>query len=88
MTINFNKKSNIVYLSIVAFGLLISCGTFIYYGFHLGIKPCQGLASDVSNCGDADIGGIGFMMIGVPIMLLGIISLAVNFVLGHIKSKR
>jgi hypothetical protein len=82
------QKSNIIYLCIIAIGLFVSGLTFVYYGFNLGIKPCEGLASDAANCGDADLGGVGFLLIGVPITLLGIISLVINLVLGYVKSKR
>lgn len=81
------QKSNIVYLCIIGIGLCFIGAGFGYYAFHLGIKPCESLPSDAANCGDADFGGVGFIIIGVPIALLGIISLVINVVWGHLKNK-
>ncbi len=74
-------------LANIALGVLILCGIFVYYGFHLGVKPCKGLPSDASNCGDGDFGGLYFLIIGVPITLFGMISLAVSIVSNHFKKK-
>ncbi|HSX42860.1 MAG TPA: hypothetical protein VLF59_02120 [Candidatus Saccharimonadales bacterium] len=70
------KKPLLVSLIIIALGLCITCGIFVYYGFHLGIKPCKGLPTDAANCGDGDFGGVIFILFGVPIMLFGLMTLA------------
>ena len=88
MTKFLKQKLNIVFLCIIVLGLLITSLTFVYYGFHLGIEPCKGLATDAANCGDADLGGVGFILIGVPIILLGVIGLVIKLVWGYIKRKR
>lgn len=64
-------------LATISTGLVTVGFTFIYYHFHLGIKPCEDLPTDASNCGDADFGGVYFIMVGVPIILIGIIGLLI-----------
>jgi len=81
----FSKKPIAVSLIIIAAGLLITSGVFVYYGFHLGIKPCEGLPSDAANCGDADLGGVVFIFVGIPIALFGIVSLLVALVMTYAK---
>jgi len=66
--------------------LLVTSAVFVYYGFHLGIKPCTGSSSDAANCGDADLGGVIFVVIGVPITLFGIVSLLVALVLPYFRA--
>jgi magnesium-transporting ATPase (P-type) len=81
----FSKKPIAVSLIIIAAGLLIMGATFVYYGFHLGIKPCEGLPSDAANCGDADLGGVVFIVVGAPITLFGIVSLLVSSVMTYAR---
>lgn len=82
---SFSKKSIVASLLIAALGLLIISGMFVYYGFNLGIQPCEGLPSDAANCGDADLGGVVFVFVGLPIALFGIVSLAVAWILDVFK---
>lgn len=70
---------------IIAAGLLIASFIFVYYGLHLGIKPCQGLPSDAANCGDGDFGGAIFLLLGVPVVLFGIVSLLTSLLLRWLK---
>ena len=82
------RKSTKIYLGIILLGLVISSLTFVYYGFNLGIKPCNGFPSDAANCGDADLGGIGFILIGIPIVALGVVGFLVHMVWDFIKASR
>jgi hypothetical protein len=83
MAHSFPKKPVVVSLWIIAAGLLILSGVFVYYGLDLGIKPCQGVPSDAANCGDADMGGVIFVFAGAPIALLGIVSLVISLLAGR-----
>jgi hypothetical protein len=75
-------------LAVTVVGLLVTLFVFPYYGFHMGIKPCEGLPSDAANCGDADLGGVMFVVIGVPIMAAGLVSLLCYGVVRFIKRKK
>lgn len=88
MTRILSDKANRIYLALIVIGVLITSVTFVYYGFHLGIKPCTGLPSDAANCGDADLGGVPFLLIGIPIALLGILSLCLSLIWHRIKRSR
>lgn len=79
------KKPILVSLAIIVLGLFITCGIFVYYGFHLGIKPCKGLPADAASCGDGDFGGVVFILFGVPIMLFGLVSLAAAVLLKWLR---
>lgn len=79
------KKPIFVSLIIIALGFCITCGIFVYYGFHLGIKPCKGLPTDAANCGDGDFGGVIFILFGVPIMLFGLVSLGMAVLLKWLR---
>ena len=83
MVHSFSKKPVVVSLWIIAAGLLITSAVFVYYGLDLGIKPCRGLPSDAANCGDADMGGVVFVFVGVPITLLGVVSLTISLLAGR-----
>lgn len=65
----------------VIFGLLAISLMFAYYHFHWGIKPCQGLPTDASNCGDADMGGVYFLAFGAPSLFLGTMGLITSAVM-------
>lgn len=54
------------------------------YAFHWGIKPCTGMPGDADNCGDADLGGVGFIMLGMPITMLGLIGLVIRWIVRRI----
>ena len=88
MTSILHKKSNMAYITIILIGLQIIALSFIYYGLHLGIKPCKGLSTDASNCGDADMGGVVFVLIGAPFILFGILCLTINLFIGYLKRRR
>lgn len=77
-----------VFLLVMLAGLLISSFVFVYYHFHLGIKPCQGLPADADNCGDADLGGIIFPLIGLPIAFLGLIGFVISVVMIFVRRRR
>jgi hypothetical protein len=83
-----NLKPYIPYLLITTVGLLIMAIVVPYYAFHWGVKPCTGTPIDAANCGDADLGGVGFILIGLPITLLGIAGLCVRWVLIRIRNKK
>jgi membrane protease YdiL (CAAX protease family) len=71
-------------LILIVIGLLISSLLFAYYHFHWGIKPCEGLPTDAANCGDADLGGVVFVLIGVPLALLGLVGLIASTIAGFV----
>lgn len=79
------KKPVLVSLIIIALGFCITGGIFVYYGFHLGIKPCKGLPTDAANCGDGDFGGVIFILFGAPIILFGLMSLAATTLLKWLR---
>lgn len=66
-------------------GLLVLGCMFVYYHFHLGIKPCEGLPTDASNCGDADLGGVYFIFVGFPLIFLGIVGLLADYIRRYLK---
>lgn len=70
--------SKIVKLSLIciAVGVIVLAGVFPYYYFEWGIKSCQGLPTDAANCGDADFGGVLFVLYSLPFFVLGVIGLA------------
>jgi len=68
----FKKKPILASLIVIAVGILITSFMFVYYHYHLGIKPCKNLPSDAANCGDGDFGGVFFFLIGVPVTVFGI----------------
>lgn len=61
-------------------GLVITGLIFPYYAFHWGIKPCDEPGAG-ANCGDADFGGLVFIVIGVPLVAVGLICLLLSAVL-------
>ncbi|MEK7594361.1 MAG: hypothetical protein AAB436_01840 [Patescibacteria group bacterium] len=80
---HFRAKQNKVLLGITILGLIIISFAFLYYAvpnFH--IKPCSTDSAqqkfDAANCGDADIGGVGFVLLGVPIFLFGLVALCIS----------
>jgi hypothetical protein len=75
-------------LLLILAGLMISSFVFVYYHFHLGIKPCQGLPTDAANCGDADFGGIIYPLIGVPVAFVGLVGLVVSVVMGLVRRNK
>jgi hypothetical protein len=68
------RRSTFILLAVL--GILILLSIFPYYWLHLGVKACQGLPTDASNCGDADFGGLGLLVLGLPIFIVGITGLA------------
>jgi hypothetical protein len=70
--------TRIVTLSIISIivGIIIFAGVFPYYYFEWGIQSCQGLPTDAANCGDADMGGVLFVLYSLPFFALGILGLA------------
>jgi hypothetical protein len=81
-------KPYLPYLIITLVGLLIMSVVLPYYAFHWGVKPCTGMTTDAANCGDADVGGVGFILIGLPITLLGLIGLCVRWVIRRLRHKK
>ena len=73
---HIKTKSVKITFAIMLLGIAIMAFVIPYYAFHWGLKPCQGLPTDANNCGDADIGGVVFIVVGFPIALLGLISTA------------
>jgi NADH:ubiquinone oxidoreductase subunit 6 (subunit J) len=59
----------------IVIGVIIFAGIFPYYYFEWGIKSCQGIATDAANCGDADMGGVLFMLYSLPFFALGALGL-------------
>ena len=82
------KRLTQLFLLVTLVGLLISSFIFVYYHFHLGIKPCQGLPTDADNCGDADLGGIIYPLVGVPIACVGLVGFIVSLVVGLVRRHR
>lgn len=74
-------------LAVIGTGLLTISFIFIYYYFHLGVKPCKGLPTDASNCGDADFGGVYFILAGIPLILIGIVGLSIACVRYYYRRK-
>jgi hypothetical protein len=68
-------KRNKISLGLITVGLLLVATMFAYYHFQWGVKPCKGLTTDPANCGDADFGGIYFLLGGLPFVLAGIVGL-------------
>lgn len=64
-------------LAALVIGIVILSLIFPYYHFHWGIKPCTGLPSDASNCGDGDFGGVNFVLAGLPFVAAGVLGLLV-----------
>lgn len=79
----YKKKPVLASLILIAVGVLVTSGIFVYYGFHLGIKPCKGLPSDTENCGNGDFGGLYFILIGVPIIIFGVVRLLDSFIVSR-----
>lgn len=73
-------------LGFIGAGLLTLSLIFAYYHFHWGVEPCKGLPSDPSNCGDADFGGVYFVLVGVPLILAGLLGL-VYAAVRHVMKK-
>ena len=80
-----HKKPLLFSLVVFGAGLLIASFVFVYYGFHLGIKPCKGLPTDAANCGDADMGGVIFVVVGIPIALFGFVSTLLTLLMARLK---
>lgn len=76
----FSRRSFKVGLILVALSVLLLGLMVVYYVFHLGVKPCEGLPTDAQNCGDADFGGLFFIMAAVPAFLIGVIALVLSSV--------
>lgn len=64
-------KLSKISLAAIGIGISILGLMLVYYYLHLGVKPCKGLPTDASNCGDADFGGVYFLLIGAPLILSG-----------------
>lgn len=80
-------KPYLPYIVITVIGLLIMSIVLPYHYFDWGIKPCMGTPADVDNCGDADFGGVGFIMLGLPIAILGIIGIIARWVINRFWHK-
>jgi hypothetical protein len=59
-----------------------------YYAFHWGVKPCTGTPADLDNCADADLGGLFFIMLGLPIAMLGVAGIIVRWVVNRFWHKK
>ena len=81
-------KPYILYLVIIAIGLLIMAVAVPYYAFDWGVKPCTGALTDAANCGDADLGGMAFIMLGLPLAVLGILGAFVRWTVGLARRKK
>jgi hypothetical protein len=81
------KKRVILPLGIVVTGMVIMSFTFVYYRFHLGVKPCTGSTLDAANCGDGDFGGLYFLITGAFVIFIGTIWLLVGSVKHYLKHR-
>lgn len=81
-------KPYLPYAIVLVVGLLVMGGAWMYYGFGWGTEPCTGAPTDAANCGDADMGGIGLFIIGLPIAFVGVAGLAVRALYGIFRSKK
>lgn len=66
------KRPLYIFLAITIVGALVTLSVFPYYWLELGVKSCKGPPTDLNNCGDADMGGIGILFLGFPILVIGL----------------
>jgi hypothetical protein len=81
-------KPYLPYIIITLIGLLIMVIVVPYYAFHWGVKPCTGTSVDAANCADADLGGVFFIMLGLPIAVLGVAGIIVRWAVNRLWHKK